>query len=357
MSYSTIGDGRVNIMSKSQFDDKEIPNDYNAIATPTIDGRSVPSEYRSLPETQNLYWNDDFFDNDDGVVAVFDFDYDLMYGFHLQLGILAQAIAFIIGLLIFLGHCLAYRFPIQFALVNLLFLLFQYLFIYLPLLICYLPKNKRWHVEANHLAITRDGIRFVKDKRKSWFGLSMCDKGKQSKTVPFDKITDCMVVEPAGNFCYLIPRVLFTVKVETASSGSGDSGIKMPALIIDGLKDPYRFKALVWAMKRAYGQPRTMLPINSGYQAPIPVQMEMKDRGKAEALETVLPLVVGNSINGNDITNLLTEIRDDLHKNNQKLKDMQGSTNVEPTPALATVPGPVTAVLDGQQVSNQTKPV
>ena len=37
--------------------------------------------------------------------------------------------------------------------------------------------------------------RYVKEKRKMCWGLHCCDQGRESKTVPYDKITDCDVQE------------------------------------------------------------------------------------------------------------------------------------------------------------------
>merc|ERR1712232_1477947 len=77
--------------------------------------------------------------------------------------------------------------------------------------------------------------------------MGFTDQGKCSKTVPFDKITDCDIEEPAGNSCFCVPNILFTVNIDTASSGTeGRKELKLA-----GLKDPHSFKKLVWAMKRA----------------------------------------------------------------------------------------------------------
>jgi hypothetical protein len=74
--------------------------------------------------------------------------------------------------------------------------------------------------------------------------------GKTSKTVPFDKITDCDIEEPAGAACCgLVPNVLYAVHVDTASSKGGHE------LSILGLKEPRAFKELVWAMKRGGAMP------------------------------------------------------------------------------------------------------
>ena len=88
-----------------------------------------------------------------------------------------------------------------------------------------------------------DGIRFVRDKRPTLCGCPCTDAGKSSKTVPFDKITDCDIEEPGGNTCICVQNVLTSVLVDTASSGGADpNGAVRHELVIRGLKDPYGFK-------------------------------------------------------------------------------------------------------------------
>ncbi|CAE7222553.1 unnamed protein product [Symbiodinium pilosum] len=123
-------------------------------------------------------------------------------------------------------------------------------------------------------------------------GLSCTDSGKVSKTVPYEKITDCDVSEPAGTACCcFIPNVLTKVVVETASSSK-----ETPDLVLEGLEDAHAFKHAVWAMKRFNGG-QASAPSGagaSGQQMP------------AGELRT---------------TNLLlTEIRDELRVMNQSLK-------------------------------------
>lgn len=106
------------------------------------------------------------------------------------------------------------------------------------------------------------------------------------RPVPFDKITDCDVVEPAGNDCFCVPRVLYTVHVDTASSSQ-----ERHELVLAGLKDPHNFKKLVWAMKRAQQNHQTHPP-------------------------SIFEMTRGNS---EDIATLLREIRDELRQNNEAL--------------------------------------
>merc|ERR1711988_1439451 len=109
---------------------------------------------------------------------------------------------------------------------------------------------------AQHVCVTRDGIRYSVDKHKSACRYDFQDVGKTMKTVPFDKITDCDVKEPAGAsgpICCLVQNVVPVVHVDTASSGTiaTDNGVMTThELELSGLVDPYAFKKLVWKMKR-----------------------------------------------------------------------------------------------------------
>jgi hypothetical protein len=122
----------------------------------------------------------------------------------------------------------------------------------LPFLPCTLD-NIRDLDRAKHVAITRDGIRYSVDKHKTGCRCDCQDVGKETKTVPFDKITDCDIKEPGGSsgpICCLEKNVIYTVVVDTASSGGGREGVPVHELTIRGLHDPKGFKEMVWQMKR-----------------------------------------------------------------------------------------------------------
>jgi len=227
--------------------------------------KALDAKYASLANLrQELNWNDSYFeDEDDGdVIAVFDFDYDNMEKFYTYMGWATLA-----------STCLYTPF---------------FMASLIGLVPCYLRQNVRWSTRSKHVAITQDGIRFVQERRPCCWGLPCSDKGKSSKTVPFDKITDCDIEEPAGNSCLCVPNILCTVNVDTASSGT--EGRK--ELKLTGLKDPHSFKKLVWAMKRSQ-------------QGSVPASTNMvADRGDASSEE---------------VSSLLIEIRDELRVNNQLL--------------------------------------
>ena len=105
-------------------------------------------------------------------------------------------------------------------------------------------------VRAQHLALTRDGIKYVVDKHDQGCRLECQKQGKVSKTVPYDKMTDCDVEEPAGSSgccLMLVKDTLHVVNVDTASGNRAGGGHE---LTVRGLIAPEEFKADVWKMKR-----------------------------------------------------------------------------------------------------------
>jgi hypothetical protein len=116
-----------------------------------------PEYYQSIQEARGLSWTDDFFCDEDDIVAVFDFDYDIMESYYATIG----------------WGCLA----------STLFcpsVLLCALFGGVP---CALNTNINRNVRAQHLAVTRDGILFVHDKHPSSLGLCSWDVSKRTKLV------------------------------------------------------------------------------------------------------------------------------------------------------------------------------
>lgn len=256
--------------------------------------RMVGPKFAHIPETRGLIWYDDFFDDEDDVVAVFDLDYKQMEIYYASLGWVgfAATSCFLPNLF---GCLLLTGFP------------------------CFLNKNVRWNTRAQHVAITRDGIRFVYDRRHTCWGLPACDAGKQSKTIPFDKIADCDIVEPAGNTCLCVPNTLHSVHVDTASSGND---YRRHELTLVGLKDPFAFKKLVWAMKRSVAS-----DLYPGLVAPKGDNDSMPLFGT----QTAEHVVVADGSNEN-VTTLLRDIREELRRQNQAShRNTQPSAPVEAT--------------------------
>jgi len=125
-------------------------------------------------------------------------------------------------------------------------------------------------VNAQHVAITIDGVKYVNEKHPTGCRFQMCDQGKVSKTIPFDKITDCDIEEPAGaEWCGLVPRVLNRVNIDTASGRD---------LSVEGLRDAQAFKETVWRMKR-----ETANGAAAGNNRSPPIGMQMMDRSPMQA--------------------------------------------------------------------------
>jgi len=221
---------------------------------------------------------DRFFNGDDGLVSVWDFDYDTIIDFNTQLqwaALLSTPPAWI--------SCLC-CYP------------------------CFLRKNVVWSSRAKHIALTVDGIRYVTEKHPTMCGLSFTDRGKESKTVPYDKITDCDVQEPAGTaFCCFIPNVLTHIHVDTASSGRGGGH----ELVIQGLKDANEFKQAVWEMKRS-DLPKTSAQ-GAGQRVPVQAQMQQ--------------------------TELLTDIRDLLLKLNENIQNQNKGSSAPSAPSAPPADG------------------
>eukprot|EP00978_Attheya_sp_CCMP212_P004513 scaffold9821_cov47-Attheya_sp.AAC.7 len=237
---------------------------------------SVPTKGGRMPEAQELQWEDRFFDGEEGLVAVFDFDYEKIASFQESV---AMASMLFPPILIF-GSLGCYP--------------------------CFFRQQIHWNTYSQHIAVTRDGIKYVQEKRKTSCGLDCTDAGKTSKTVPFDKITDCDVTEPAGATCLCVDNVLAVVNVDTASGArTGGEGGPLHELTLVGLKQPLELKKLVWAMKRAHAQGQ-------------PVQ------SSAPAVSSPAAAVMNRGGSDEDTNSILRDIRSEL-------KELNANINIKNT--------------------------
>ena len=102
---------------------------------------------------------DEYFDddNDDDIVAVFDLNYQDMENYYSKLGWACYGTTLLCPNV------------------------FWFLTVFgVP---CFLNQNVSWNVRAQHVAITRNGIKFVKERRPTCWGMNCTDAGKMSKTV------------------------------------------------------------------------------------------------------------------------------------------------------------------------------
>lgn len=235
---------------------------------------TVNSNYRNaIPETHDITWDDVFFENNDidaaDVVAVFDFDYNRMIRFWTQKEITRQA---------FLMIVVTFLFSSQYAKDDLVLSLLPLLLYILSGAPFFLSAQVRWKAFSMHCAVTRDGIMVVRSPYKTFWGLSVCTRKKQRKTVRFEEIKDCEIFEPIGNVYFWIPEALTTVIVDKSTKG----GRIVPVLRLPGLKDPYTFKKLVWAMIRAKENGDLF-----DYKAPTTIESELTEEEEMPPVDLV----------------------------------------------------------------------
>jgi hypothetical protein len=144
------------VVDKDVFEDR-------AVTTVEMDSPfacQVSDEFQHIPEARNLAWLDRYFEDDDDVVAAFDLDYELTENYYTSLGWLGYASTLLCPGVFWTGFLLG-----------------------VP---CFLRPNVEWYVRSQHVAITRDGIRIVRERRPTCWGTPCTDAGKSSRTVRVD---------------------------------------------------------------------------------------------------------------------------------------------------------------------------
>lgn len=252
------------------------------------DGASPNVESMIPAEAKELSWRDNFFDDEKDLIATFDLDYDSMERHYKALSWSCLA-----------GFVMCVPNAIPCLLVGLV-----------P---CFLNKNVEWSVRAQHLAVTRKGIVYVQDQHPTMWGGSCCQERKSTRMIPFEQITDCTVTDEDGAKC-TIGAALSVVTLNMPTSGSNinnnaNKTVTKNVIKIPGLHDPHAFQKLILAMKRQQQRsynyhPQTM-------SAAMPVTMDHIER----QLE--------NHGQGEDVADLLREIRDELRQHNNLLQSMQ----------------------------------
>lgn len=124
-----------------------------------------------------------------------------------------------------------------------------------PYLLC-LPcevRNLTDFAEAVRVRLTASELIYERGRIKTCWRLPMCDQGRVEKVIPFEKITDVVLQEPAGG---CPPKTLYTLKIQTA----GNSGIPGSELEIIGLseRDSKDLKERLTTRKRT-SAPSTMV--------------------------------------------------------------------------------------------------
>lgn len=182
------------------------------------------SHFVPLQDSASTKLDFDVFENDrERILHEFNFDVQVMEDYHTKLG---YRVACLLGPV---TYCVA------------------------PL--CILPClriNARDQANAQHVAVTKHEILYVQTKYAACFRYSCCDRGTMRKTIPIDRIQDCVLVEPAGG-C-LPKQTLYRVKIETAGAQSFNpkTGQTQAELELVGLnkEEAVRFTQCVKTLKR-----------------------------------------------------------------------------------------------------------
>lgn len=165
--------------------------------------------------------------------------------------------------------------------------------------------NAKDLADAQHLALTKDGVKYVVEEHLTDCRREAEKEGRVSQTAAYDKITDCDIEAPAGaegcDPCCLIPRVMYKVNIQSAGSG----------FVIEGLKDPEQFKKDVWNVKRG-----AQVDGVEGVIAPSGMAM-----ARAEAVGPQVGLTTGSLAAESTTTNrLLTDILAAIREQTDALK-------------------------------------
>lgn len=224
--------------------------------TTTTTLRSVSTQYEQiLPEACGLVWTDDFFDQEQDIIAVFDFDYESKIDQDISSRKVMYSFFFVWFVLCGTGPAwtiTSANSKYWWFFVLVLFFVLYYMLIFMP---CMIRSHARWQMESEHVAVTPEGILFVRDRFRSTCILPFLDFGKVSKTIPFDDILFCRIKKPVGSTCFGVTNVLTEVLIGTKSTRHPRNAnertvtiMRNPA-VISGLKNPEEFKTLIWAIK------------------------------------------------------------------------------------------------------------
>lgn len=140
-----------------------------------------------------------------------------------------------------------------------------------PFVCCWLPKyclvdqpNVQDKIASMRVFLTDENIEFEDGPYYTGFRFDCCGRhGKTHQVIPFDRVQDVRLVEPAGNFCFCFPFRNALVGVQTAgASAFPGKGNWIPGGVFQlgksggaemdlwGLMDPHGFRGQVLDKKR-----------------------------------------------------------------------------------------------------------
>jgi hypothetical protein len=190
-------------------------------------------------------WEDTFFDGEVDVVAVFDYDYAKIETAEVRF---RKALLIILGWITTIQLCWIGAIPFFYQITTFFDMKFYFIilvtivinWLYIVFLIRVMRGIIQWRVYSQHLCVTQDGIKLVQDKRKR-FSLCVFSDKRQVQTVTWDNITR-VTYEEHPKFTIPLPTISVSYRGKLL-------GCWFPRkLVIQGLKEPVKFKQLVEVM-------------------------------------------------------------------------------------------------------------
>ena len=173
--------------------------------------------------------------------------------------------------------------------------------------------NVRDAVHARHVALTNDGIRYIVDKHPGGCRNAQGEVAKTSRTIPYDKISDCDVVEPGGadGGCACVCPAMRTFYTFNVATGTESFSLR-------GLDAPYELKKDVWSMKRGQGIEAVDMDAVAAV-APAVASMDRSGGGQGIVVGTD----GGQGIGGGNSERLLAQILQCLKEQNSILAQLK----------------------------------
>ena len=173
--------------------------------------------------------------------------------------------------------------------------------------------NVRDAVHARHVALTNDGIRYIVDKHPGGCRNAQGEVAKTSRTIPYDKISDCDVVEPGGadGACACVCPAMRTFYTFNVATGTESFSLR-------GLDAPYELKKDVWSMKRGQGIESVDMDAVAAV-APAVASMDRSGGGQGIVVGTD----GGQGIGGGNSERLLAQILQCLKEQNSILAQLK----------------------------------
>lgn len=143
-----------------------------------------------------------------------------------------------------------------------------------PFYFCCTKPIVRKQVESQKLTTTDSDIVYEMGPMwgrpgAAWMAckIPQCWSGKITKTVPFDRVQDVIVVERGGKYCCCYNTEVDFIGIQTASGGAGKNGQPVYEVAVLGVKDAHGFRDHVLGTKRANKGVVTAQPTAGGGSA------------------------------------------------------------------------------------------